>query len=94
MFSLQKRVRMCLNNIYCLLSSLYFQFHNMAWECTFGKDVNPTPEDCLKLFMDEPAVDPQVLPPRPVGQPWLPDEILADVDDLLENAESANELLG
>ncbi len=67
----------------------------MAWDCMFGKDVHPTLESCLNLFMDEPVVDPMVLgclPPP--GQPWKPDEILKDVIEVLEQTEQINELLG
>ncbi len=65
------------------------------WDCAFGKDAHPTPESCLNLFMDEPVVDPMVLACLPLpGQPWKPEEILKDVDEVLEQVEQINELLG
>ena len=72
---------------------LLLQFHNILWECMFGKAIGLSPEQSLALFMEAPAISPEVaalIPPDPRDV----EAILKDMDEVFENLDSLNESLG
>ena len=77
--------------ILCIFLPL--QFHNILWECMFGKAIGLSPEQSLALFMETPVISPEVaalIPP----DPWDVGAILKDMDEVFENLDSLNESLG
>jgi hypothetical protein len=68
------------------------EFHNLTWECAFGRGVDFSPEKSLALLMENPAAPPEITGAIP--HPWQPDHILEDFQEFWENLDSLNEMLG
>ena len=79
-----------LSSIICHI--VFIQFHNLTWECAFGRGVDFSPEKSLALLMENPAAPSKITGAIP--HPWQPDHILEDFQEFWENLDSLNSMLG
>jgi len=70
---------------------VFFKFHNIAWECAFGRDAGLSPEQALALHMEHPTIEPSV--DRAIPHPWQPEHILEDFKEVWEHLDTLNKTL-
>ncbi len=77
-----------------MISRLFlpFQFHNVAWDSSFGRDVGWTPEVALSTYMDSPCITSDITASIPY--PWEPKNILEGLPELIEKVDQISEVLG